>query len=276
MTRWRKLGIVAGGGALPARLADACQRQGWPFFVIRIVDDTDPSLVQCPGVDCAVGEAGKVLRAVKDSECDAVVMAGVVRRPDFKSLKVDWRGAALLPKLALAARQGDAALIKVLVEMFEAEGLLVVGAEEVLQGLAAGEGVIAGRMPASQELDDIAKAAKLISAIGPFDVGQGAVVADGQVLAIEAVEGTDQMLARCGEETGPARGVLVKRPKPGQELRVDLPTIGPATIENIHAANIAGVAVEAGQALVIDLDEVVARAQELDIFVYGFRAEDVR
>ena len=276
MKRWNKLCLIAGGGALPARLAAACQQQDWPIFIVRITGDADPSLSAYDGADCAIGEAGRVLREVKDAGCDAIVMAGNVQRPDFGAVKADWRGVALLPKVIAAAGKGDAALISVLVEMFEAEGLLVIGAEEVLQGLAAAAGVIAGRSPSKEELSDIKKAAQLITAIGPFDVGQGAVVAAGQVLAIEAVEGTDAMLARCASVGPAARGVLVKRPKPGQELRVDLPTIGPTTIENLQAANIAGVAVEAGQALVIDLDDVVRRAEAAGIFVYGFRAEDVQ
>ncbi|MBB4659392.1 LpxI family protein [Parvularcula dongshanensis] len=284
--RWRKLGIVAGGGALPARLADACRATGAPFAVFRLRGYADAATEGYDGAECGIAEFGRLLKMLRAAECDAVVMAGTVRRPNFAGLKPDWRGAALLPKLVAAARQGDGALLGVLVETFEAEGFAVLGAEEVAATLAAGEGSLGAYAPDAAALRDVAKGAALIDALGPFDVGQGVVVRDGFVLAVEAAEGTDAMLTRCaglpadllgagGGDGPPRRGVLVKRPKPTQERRVDLPTVGVRTIEGAKAAHLAGVAVEAGAALIVDREAVVSAADEAGLFLYGFTAADL-
>ena len=284
--------MIAGGGALPLRAAAAARARGEALYVIRLAGAADPALEAWPGEDCAMGEAGRILRLLKENDCDAVVFAGVVKRPDFKSLKVDWRGAALLPKVLAAAARGDGALLSVLVETVEAEGMFVIGAEEVVSEVVAETGPMGAYAPDKEDLGDLGKAARIIAALGPFDVGQAAVVAAGHALAVEAAEGTDAMLDRCaalraasqggGGRPGEAAaetarcGVLMKRPKPGQELRIDLPVIGPETIRRAQAAGLRGVAVEAGVAIVIDRDEVVRLADEAGLFVYGFTPEEAR
>jgi len=277
MTRWRKLGIIAGGGALPVKIAAGCSAQGAPFHVIRLAGMTDAALHEMPGDDCAIGEAGKIIRVLKQENCDAAVFAGHVARPDFSSLKADWRGAAMLPKVLAAAARGDGALLSVLVETLESEGIKVIGVDEAVQGLTAPAGAFGAVKPDAGNLADIAKAAGVVQALGPFDVGQGAVVAGGLVLAIEAAEGTDAMLSRCAAlPNGVNRGgVLVKRPKPGQELRIDLPVVGAETVRGAARAGLAGIAVEEGVALIIDIDEVVALADAAGLFVYGFTAQEV-
>lgn len=274
MPRWRKLGIIAGGGALPVRIASSCMHQGSDCHVVRLAGMADPALEAFPGEDCPLGAAGKIIRSLKNSGCDAVVFAGLVTRPDFSRLKPDWRGAALLPKLIAAAARGDGAILNILVETLESEGLVVIGADEIVQGMAAKAGAVGSVTPEDAHWSDIRKAAAIVQALGPFDVGQGAVVAGGHVLAVEAAEGTDAMLDRCaGLPHAMARGgVLVKRPKPGQELRVDLPVIGPETVRRAARAGLAGVAIEAGVALIIDLAEVKTLADEAGLFVYGFTA----
>ena len=277
MARWRKLGVIAGGGALPVRIVAACAAQGADHHVIRLAGCADAALVDAPGDDCAIGEAGKIIRILKQENCDAAVFAGIVQRPDFASLKADWRGAALLPKIIAAAARGDGAILSVLVETLESEGLIVIGVEEAVQELTARSGAIGALTPSDMNLDDMRKAAEIVHALGPFDVGQGAVVGNGLVLAIEAAEGTDAMLDRCATLSNDIAkgGVLVKRPKPGQELRIDLPVIGAETIRRAAQAGLAGVAVEAGVALIIDLEEVASLADEAGLFVYGFTAQEV-
>ncbi len=279
MTRWRKLGLIAGGGALPLRIIAEREALGEPYHLIRITGSVDASLNAKSGDEYGLGEAGKILRRLREAECDAVCFAGIVRRPDFASLKVDWRGAALMPKIIAAAARGDGAILDVLVETLEAENFLVVGANEAVRGLSAPQGSFGTHAPSTDDFVDIAKAAALINAIGPYDVGQAAVVAMGYVLAIEAAEGTDLMLSRCAALPGaPQRkrnGVLVKRPKPGQELRIDLPVIGPETVRRAHAAGLRGVAVEAGLALVMNRDEAVALADDAGLFLYGFTEADL-
>lgn len=274
MKPWRKLGIIAGGGALPLRITAACKARGDAFHVISLSGYADAALATFPGDKCGVGEAGKAFRLLKEQGCDAVVFAGAVSRPDFKSIKVDWRGASILPKIIAAAARGDGAILNVMVETMEAEGFRVIGAEEALNDLQAPAGALGAIVPDDQDLQDIKKAAQIIEALGPFDIGQGAVVAKGLVLAIEAAEGTDDMLSRCASLNvagGDAlTGVLVKRPKPGQELRIDLPTIGVETVRRAAAAGLKGIAVQAGRALIIDRDDMVRFANEARLFVYGY------
>lgn len=282
MARWSKLALVAGSGALPLRVAKACERRGEPFHVIRLQGIANEAMRAFPGDECGLGEFGKFVRVMRSVSCDAVVFAGTVRRPDFKSLTPDWRGAALLPKFAAAAMRGDGAILAALVEAVESEGFLVVGAEEVIRELAAPKGPLTARAPSDEHRADMRKAAAVIRALGPFDIGQGAIVASGLVLAIEAAEGTDAMLDRCAllpsvmRGGSAANGVLVKRPKPGQELRVDLPAIGVETVRRAHKAGLAGIAIEAGVAIVIDAEETAAEADRLGLFVYGFEDAEVR
>lgn len=282
MARWKKLGVIAGAGALPERIARACQRRNEAVFLVRLKGIADSGLEQFDGVTHPIAEVGSIIRSLKNSDCDAVVLAGVVKRPDFKSLTPDWRGAALLPRLVAAAARGDGALLKVLVDTLESEGFIVVGAEEVTRDLIAPKGALGRLSPDEANWADIRKADAVIRALGVFDVGQGAIVAGGLVLAIEAAEGTDAMIDRCarmsaGVKGGAGRrGVLVKRPKPGQELRVDLPTIGVETVRRVHHAGLAGIAVEAGVSLIIDAEQAASEADRLGVFVYGFEAQEAR
>ncbi|MBB5518517.1 LpxI family protein [Amphiplicatus metriothermophilus] len=275
-----KLGVIAGGGALPLRIVEGCTRRGEGVCVIRLAGCADAALTAFPGEDCGLGEAGRIIEALRREGCERVVLAGLVRRPNFKSLRLDWRGAALLPRVVAAAARGDGALLDLLVAELAAEGFRVVGAQEALDELAAPAGVMGAYAPSADDLADMRKAAALIAALGPFDAGQGAVVAGGLVLAVEAAEGTDAMLARCASAPVPqgaarsARGVLVKRPKPGQDRRIDMPTVGIETVRRAHAAGLAGIAVEADGALVIDAAETIAEADRLGLFLYGFDPEE--
>ncbi|MEO0879542.1 MAG: UDP-2,3-diacylglucosamine diphosphatase LpxI [Pseudomonadota bacterium] len=280
--RWRKLGVIAGGGPLPGAIARHCMDRGDPFFVVGLNGFADENVAAFPGACCGIAEAGKLIRILKEENCDAVVLAGLVTRPDFSKLRPDWRGAALLPKVIEAARGGDGALLNVLVQTLESEGFIVIGAEEAHGGLCAGEGAMGAVAPNQSHLADLRKAAAVVRALGAFDIGQGAVVAHGHVLAVEAAEGTDMMLARCATFDDDMRGgaglagILVKRPKPDQELRVDLPTIGVETIRGAAFAKLAGVAVEAGRAIIMDFDDVIRTADELGLFVYGFTLSEAR
>ncbi|MEO1042320.1 MAG: UDP-2,3-diacylglucosamine diphosphatase LpxI [Pseudomonadota bacterium] len=282
---WSRLGVLAGSGSLPLRVAQAEANAGREPFIVRLTDEDSP-ILKYPNERVQIGELGRVIKRLKSEGCDAVCLAGQLQRPNFASIIPDWRGARVLPKVVAAARKGDGAIIDVMVGVFEDEGFQVVGAEAAAGQLLLGPGSLGQEAPSQDDFADVAKGARLVEALGPFDVGQGAVVRRGFVLAIEAAEGTDAMLRRCaqlpetlkGFEPGQVKksiGVLVKCPKPGQELRVDLPTIGVETIERAAAAGLAGIAAEAGHALVIDRDDVVTKADALGVFVYGYRAEEL-
>jgi DUF1009 family protein len=270
------LGIIAGCGNLPLRLADACANVGRKFLLLGLEGYADKAIEAYPHAWSALGTFDRTLKLLKGAGCAEVVFAGVVRRPDFTKVKLDWHGARLLPKIVQAAARGDNSLLAAILAEFEKKGFRVVGAEEIFAGLLAKPRVLTRVGPSARDQRDIARGVETVRALGRLDVGQGAVVCEGLVLAVEAAEGTDKMLERVAalppEIRGSAaarRGVLVKLPKPAQERRIDLPTIGVATIESAAAAGLAGIAVEAGAALIIDEPAAVARADALGIFVAG-------
>ena len=271
------LGIIAGLGELPVQVADAAMARGQGVYVLRLRGFEEPALERFPGEVNGLAEIGKAFKAFRQAGCEQVCFAGVVKRPDFKALKPDMKGMTLLPKAISAARKGDDALLTFMIEVFEDEGFEIIGANAAAGHLEAPEGLLAGPMPTDAQRDDLEKAAEIALEIGRMDIGQGAIVANGLVLCVEAQEGTDEMLKRCAELPGEIRGaeaerigVLVKRPKPQQERRIDLPTIGKKTVDGVAAAGLAGIGYEAGGALIVDVDSVKARANELGIFLFGF------
>ncbi len=271
------LGIIAGLGELPVQVANAAVARGQGVYVLRLKGFEEPALESFPGEVNGLAEIGKAFKAFRQAGCQQVCFAGVVKRPDFKALKPDMKGMALLPKAISAARKGDDALLTFMIKVFEDEGFEIIGANEAAGNLEAPEGLLAGPAPSETQRMDLEKAAYVALEIGRMDIGQGAIVADGLVLCVEAQEGTDEMLKRCADLPQEIRGaeaerigVLVKRPKPQQERRIDLPTIGAKTVEGVARAGLAGIGYEAGGALIVDVDQVKARAEELGIFLFGF------
>ena len=278
-----KLGIIAGGGDLPVILAEATRAEGRPYFVLGVNGFADPDFVKSHGgVMLSIGETGGQIRALKQAEVKTLCFAGLVKRPDFRALRLDRRGMMILPKVIAAAAQGDDSLLRVILSVFETEGFKVVGAETLTGGLLAAAGAVGRLSPNDEQMEDLAKAAYVASEIGRLDIGQGAVSCRGLVLAVEAQEGTDKMLQRCqglpqelrGDDQQRA-GVLVKRPKPQQERRIDLPTIGVRTVEGVAKAGLAGLAVEAGSALLVDRLAIARTADALGVWVYGFTEDEL-
>jgi DUF1009 family protein len=279
----KKLGVIAGGGALPRRVCEACVKSGRPVFLLAIEGEADDETVQAADARTGLGAIGRTISLLKEARCGDVVLVGRVRRPDFRNLKLDLRGALLLPKVVVAARQGDDALLRVLGKVLEEEGFRLVGVNDIAEGFLAPRGQLGAIAPASEHRDDIKRGARILDALGPFDIGQAVVVCEGHVLAIEAAEGTDLMLKRCAElpeawrgTEGVRRGVLVKLPKPGQEMRLDLPVIGIETLENAARAGLAGIAVAAGGALLIEFTEIVRRADSRGLFIVGLTEDERR
>ncbi|MBU1289564.1 MAG: UDP-2,3-diacylglucosamine diphosphatase LpxI [Alphaproteobacteria bacterium] len=271
------LGLIAGLGDLPVSIAENAVQIGQGVYVLRLKGFEEPRLASYPGAVVGLGELGKLFSLLKTAGCKDVLFAGIVKRPNFKDLKLDLRGAALLPKVIAEAGKGDDALLRLMVKEIEKQGFNVIGSDVAHAGLLAPNGLIAGPAPTDRALADISRGAHVVAALGDLDIGQGCVVCDGLVLAVEAQEGTDAMLTRCATlpETvrgTPAarRGVLVKRPKPGQERRIDLPTVGVSTVELVAAAGLAGLAVEAEGALMLRRAEMEVAAERLGVFIYGF------
>ena len=275
-----KLGLIAGGGALPLAIAARCEAEDRPLFVIRLASFADPHLTRYPGADLGMAELGKALAALKGAGCKAVCFAGTVSRPDFKALKPDLKGATLLPGIIAAATRGDDALLRKILSVFENEGYAVEGADDILGGETLGAGALGTVTPTADQLSDLKKALHVAEKAGELDIGQGAVVCDGLVLAVEAQEGTDAMLTRVAglpaDLRGSARagggapkGALGKAPKPIQDLRVDMPVIGTRTLELAAAAGLAGVGGVSGQLILIDRPALIETANRLGLFVWG-------
>lgn len=276
----RKLGLIAGGGGLPVEVARQCEQAGRPYFVVRLKGFADAALYDHPGVEVGVAELGKCIKAMKQAGCAAVCFAGTVTRPDFANLKPDLRGLAALPTLLMAARQGDDALLRALLAEFQKEGFEIEGAHEVAGELALPLGPLGRHAPDERHRLDIDRALGVAREIGRLDIGQGAVVCDGLVLAVEAQEGTDAMLRRVAELPESLRGapeqvkgVLAKTPKPIQETRVDLPVIGLGTVQRAARAGLAGIVGEEGRLLVLDREAVIALADDLGLFIVGVAPE---
>lgn len=268
------LGIVAGRGGLPRRLIESCRDAGRDVFVLALEGEADPAALE--GVShawCRLGAAATGFDLLRAHAVTELVLAGGVPRPSLAALRPDWRAARFFARVASRAL-GDDGLLSAVVKEIEREGFRVVGADQLLASDAAlPEGPLGRFRPDAEAAADIARGLRLARAIGALDIGQAVVVQQGLVLGVEAIEGTDGLLRRvaglCREGPG---GVLVKTEKPGQERRVDRPTIGPQTVILAAAAGLQGIAAEAGATLVIDRDEVVRAADAAGLFVVGVPA----
>ncbi|WP_428486141.1 LpxI family protein [Rhodopila sp.] len=271
----RGLGIIAGGGELPARVAAAGRAVGRSVFILGLEGFADPAvLAPWPHQIVRLGAAGRILALLRDNGCEDIVMIGPVRRPSLLNLRPDAEGARILARVGRAAFMGDDGLLAAVIKVLAEEGFRVIGAQEVMREATAPRGVLTQAGPDAQAMADIARAVEVVRLLGAADVGQGCVVQQGLVLAVEAIEGTDAMLARCA----PLRrdgigGVLVKLVKPGQDKRADLPTIGPRTIRNVAAAGLRGLAFEAGTTILAEREACVAAADAAGLFLLGLDPE---
>jgi hypothetical protein len=257
-------------------VAARCEAEGRPVFVVRLAGFADVHLARYPGLDAGMAEFGRILSALKKAGCTAVCFAGTVSRPDFRTLKPDMKGAALMPGIIAAATRGDDALLRKILSVFEGEGYAIEGADDILGGETLPAGALGAVRPTDEQLSDLRKALHVAEKAGELDIGQGAVVCQGLVLAVEAQEGTDAMLARVAglpaDLRGSARerkGALGKAPKPIQDMRVDMPVIGARTVEMAAAAGLAGVGGVAGRLILIDRAGLMEAADRLGLFVWG-------
>lgn len=269
-----RLGIVAGSGDLPRRVRDAATAAGRSVFVLALKDFAEPSIVDgTPHGWIRLGAGGEGLQLLRDNGVTELVLAGGVRRPSLLSLRPDLRTAKFFTKVGMRAL-GDDGLLSAIIKELEIEGFTVVGADAILDAASVATRGVLGRIaPDDQARQDIARGVTVARAVGGLDVGQGVIVQQGIVLGVEAAEGTEELIARCKSLAldGPG-GVLVKLAKPQQERRVDLPTIGPRTVEQAAAAGLRGIAVAAGAALIIDRADTIAAADEHGLFLIGVAA----
>lgn len=268
------LAIIAGGGQLPFVVAESARARGLPVHIFGIRGEADVAVETFPHTWVKWGELGKLFATCEKIGCSDLVIIGRVTRPDFANVKFDFGAVKALPFIFSLGRGGDDQVLSSIVRFFEGKGFRVHGAGDMAPELLVGEGIIGKKKPTPEELADVEIGEKVVRELGRLDVGQAAVVAKGYVLAVEAAEGTDAMLDRCAElrKSGRARGrtgVLVKGPKPGQEERIDMPTIGPATVQKAAAAGLAGIAVAGGRVLMAERAATIDAADQNDIFLLG-------
>ncbi|MEI7804497.1 MAG: UDP-2,3-diacylglucosamine diphosphatase LpxI [Hyphomicrobiales bacterium] len=273
------LAIIAGGGTLPFAVADAVKARGRRPVMFALQGVVDPEKVKAyPHHWVRYGQTGRLLRLARAEGCRDAVWIGSMVRPRLSQVRLDLASLLLLPKLLKAFRGGDDHLLSSLGKIFEDHGFRLLGAHEVAPEILVPEGVLGRVQPSERDHADIARALELLRAIGPFDVGQAAVIAGNHVLAVEGAEGTDNMLAHVAQMRSAGRipstagtGVLVKAPKSKQDRRFDLPTIGPRTIDGIARAGLAGLAVAAGATIIAEPEQVIAAADREKLFVIGVR-----
>lgn len=275
-----RIAIVAGSGRLPVDLAENLVAHGHKPFVVMMRGEASSNLASLEHEELTVENFADLAPLLKRrGVTHAVFAGGIARRPKLSALKPSLALIQLLPRALAALARGDDGVLRALAAVVESYGIKVVGAHQIAPDLLACEGQIAGVAPRKADWRDIEAAAEAARAIGKLDIGQAAVAIGGRAIALEGVEGTDGLLERVkelrshGRLAGRERGALVKCAKPGQELRMDLPTIGPGTVTAAHAAGLAGIGVEAERSLVLDQAGVIAEADRLGLFVVGLPAE---
>lgn len=272
----RKLGIIAGGGAIPKLLVDRCIEDKRAFFVLAIEENADKNYFTdgVPHEWIRIGQAGTGFKRFSEEKVEDVVMIGTIKRPSFKELIPDLRTTAFFAKVGAKAL-GDDGILRALVHELEKEGMTVRGIHEVMPELLVKEGVLGKRKPDKQALIDIKRGIEVALELGRVDVGQAAIVQQGLVLGVEGIEGTDKFIQRCAEYKRKGDGgVLVKLRKPMQDMRIDLPTIGTRTVENAAASGLRGIAVHAGNGLIVGETEVIKLADKLGLFIVGVSPAD--
>lgn len=262
--------VIAGSGLLPELLAGALSNP----FIIGLSDDCGTWLNKYDHTRIEITRLGSILAALQRANVRTIILAGGVKiRPRFTSFRLDWTTIKLLPILFRALRKGDDGLLRTVIEWFERRGFAVIGAHEVLPELLMPYDCVTKRGPSQQDEISIAYGIGAALDLGANDIGQAAVAKNDHILALEQADGTAAMLKRLAtassSDANLIGGVLVKFAKPGQDLRVDLPSIGPDTVDQAHAAGLSGVVVEAGNSLILDRQEVVRRANALGLFILG-------
>lgn len=281
-----RIALICGGGILPKDVAQALLRKQADFAVIRLAGEADidlqlPTSVQ--QLTVGWGQIGRFFRFLKEQNCTHVIaVGGVTKRPDFSSLKLDFGGIKALPEAIATVIGGDDKVLSNVAGIFEKRGYEVIGVLEATPEMSCPSGQVSRNAPEEQALADIKLATQAAHAAGTLDMGQGAVAADNRVIAMEGPEGTREMLLRVASIHKQKRarwkigqGVLVKRSKPEQDIRFDVPVIGPDTVHQVKAAGLAGIAVEEGRVLLLDREELLRVAQQENIFILGISLDQL-
>lgn len=273
--------IVCGAGSLPFEVARSAVQRGRRVVLFPLRGSADPRRVAAyPHHWVGFGQIGRLARLAQAEGCAEMTFIGALVRPTLAQLRPDFETFRLIPRLARLLRGGDGRLLAGVARIFEERGFRIVGAEQFAPQILMPQGVLGSREPGAVDRADIARGLAYLRATGAFEAGQGVIVAEQRIMAVEAAEGTDRMLSHFAElrraghiRVPPHAGVLVKAPLPQQDRRIDLPTIGPRTIELAAAAGLNGIAVVAGSAIVAETDRVADLADQARLFVVGMPDE---
>jgi len=271
------VGVIAGGGVMPFAVADSLRARGLNPILFALKGVCDPVATERFRHHwITVGQYGRAKKLFRAENCKNLVFIGTLVRPALSEIRLDWETIRVMGRVWSAFRGGDDHLLSGVGRIFEQEGFRLLGLKEVAPDLLMPEGCVTRTLPGQDATVDIAKGRDVLRALSPFDIGQAVVVIDGHVVGVEGIEGTDELLARIASlraagsiRSAKGRGVLVKAPKSGQDLRFDLPTIGSRTIEKAIAAALAGVAVLAGNTVVADAQAMIEAADTAGLFVTG-------
>jgi UDP-2,3-diacylglucosamine hydrolase len=271
------VGVIAGGGAMPFAVADSLKARGLDPVLFALKGVCDPAAVERFRHHwITVGQIGRATRLFRAENCKNLVFIGTLVRPGLSEIRLDWGTLRALGRIWSAFRGGDDHLLSGVGRIFEQEGFRLIGIKDAAPDLLMPAGCVTQRLPDSDANADIAKGRDVLRALGPFDIGQAVVVIDGHVVGVEGIEGTDDLLKRIAElrardriRAASGRGVLVKAPKSGQDLRYDLPTVGSRTVAAAAQAGLGGVAVLSGNTVVADPQAMIEAADAAGLFVTG-------
>jgi len=274
------VGVIAGGGVMPFAVAESLAARGIAPVVFALRGACDPVRVEkFRHRWISVGQLGRATRLFREEGCRDLIFIGTLTRPSLSDIRLDFKTLRLLGNVMRAFRGGDDHLLSGVGRILEQDGFRMVGIKDVAPDLLMPEGCITRASPRDADTSDVERGRAVLAALGPFDIGQAVVVIDGHVVAVEDIEGTDALLARVARLRGEGRiraaggrGVLVKAPKSGQDLRFDLPTIGARTVEGAAAAGLAGIAVVAGNTIAAEAQAMIGAADASHLFVIGLPA----
>lgn len=274
------VGLIAGGGVMPFAVADSLSARGIDPVLFALRGACDPVRVERFRHHwISVGQIGRAVKLFRAENCRDLIFIGTLVRPALSEIRLDWATLRVIGRVWASFRGGDDHLLSGIGDILERDGFRMVGIRDVAPDLLMPEGCLTRAVPDHDALADIARGRDVLLALGRFDIGQAAVVIDGHVVGVEDIEGTDGLLARVARlraegriRAATARGVLVKAPKSGQDLRFDLPTMGPRTVEGAAAARLAGIAIVAGHTMVADPQAMIEAADARGLFVTGLPA----
>jgi len=274
------VGLIAGGGVMPFAVADSLIARGINPVLFALRGACDPVRVERFRHHwISVGQFGRAVKLFRAENCRDLVFIGTLVRPALSEIRLDWGTLRVIGRVWAAFRGGDDHLLSGIGRLLEQDGFRMVGIKDVAPDLLMPEGSLTLKSPDENAAADIARGREVLRALSPFDIGQATVVIDGHVVGVEDIEGTDGLLARVARlraegriRAGTARGVLVKAPKSGQDLRFDLPTMGPRTVEGAAAARLAGIAIVAGNTIVVEPQRMIEAADTAGLFVTGLPA----